>query len=219
MASIGADRRRFHEEMLRLGILVSRETETRLELLVQTLERWQKAINLIGRATLQDVWVRHVLDSAQLAPLIPPEARSLTDLGSGGGFPGLVLAALRPDLEVTLVDSDARKGAYLAEAGRRMDLPKAPKITIGRIEIVESAKADIVTARALAPLSQLLSWADRYRNDPAICLFHKGKGWRDELTAAHNHWDIEVTPLPSVTDRDAVLLRIASYRAKDLRDR
>jgi len=198
---------------------VSRETLGRLEVMVETLLRWQKAINLVGRATLDDVWTRHVLDSAQLAPLIPATTKSLADLGSGAGFPGLVLATLRSELDVTLIESDARKSAYLREAARKMGLPKQPKILINRIEAAPPAQADVVTARALAPLGQLLTWADRHRANPAICLFHKGKDWRAELTGAMKDWEIECTPQPSVTDRDAVILRIGSYRAKDLRDR
>ena len=198
---------------------VSRETLGRLEVMVETLLRWQKAINLVGRATLDDVWTRHVLDSAQLAPLIPATTKSLADLGSGAGFPGLVLATLRSELDVTLIESDARKSAYLSEAARKMGLPKQPKILITRIDAAPPAQADVVTARALAPLGQLLTWADRHRANPAICLFHKGKDWRAELTGAMKDWEIECTPQPSVTDRDAVILRIGSYRAKDLRDR
>lgn len=208
----------FVEEMRELRVDVSRETRDRLETMVLTLGRWQKAINLVGQGTLADIWVRHILDSAQLVPLVPADAENLTDLGSGGGFPGLVIAALRPDLTITLIESDARKGAFLGEAARRMELPKQPSIIIGRIEAVPPAKADIVTARALAPLKQLLAWAAPHRNDPAICLFHKGKGWQGELTEAREDWDIQTQPFSSVTDRDAVLLRISSYRPKDLRD-
>ena len=143
----------------------------------------------------------------------------MADLGSGGGFPGLVLAALQPELDVTLIEADARKAAYLGEAARRMGLAKQPKIVISRIEAAPPSKADIVTARAVAPLGQLLAWADGHRLDPAICLFHKGKGWQGELTEAMKDWEIECTPQASVTDSDAVILRIGSYRAKDLRDR
>jgi 16S rRNA (guanine527-N7)-methyltransferase len=202
-----------------LGVDVSRETLEQLEALVATLVRWQKAINLVGRATIEDVWTRHVLDSAQLVPFIPANAKSLADLGSGGGFPGLVLAALRPDLAITLIEVDARKAAFLGEAGRRMGLKKAPRVVIGRIEEVPPAKADVVTARALAPLGQLLVWADRHRGDTAICLFHKGKGWQSELTEATKDWDITCQPLSSKTDRDAVILRIGSYTATGVRDR
>jgi 16S rRNA (guanine527-N7)-methyltransferase len=209
----------FLREMRKLGADVSRETSDQLETMVTLLERWQKAINLVGRATLQDIWARHVLDSAQLKPLIPAEARTLTDLGSGGGFPGLVVAALRPDLDITLVESDARKAAFLGEAARRMELSKPPRIVVGRIEDVPAAKADVVTARALAPLNQLLDWADRHRTDTAICLFHKGKGWQGELTEAMKNWDIACQPLKSITDRDAVILRIATYAPAGVRDR
>jgi 16S rRNA (guanine527-N7)-methyltransferase len=210
----------FLKKMRELGFDVSRETIDQLEALISTLVRWQKAINLVGRNTLEDIWSRHILDSAQLAPLIPAEAKSLTDLGSGGGFPGLVLAAIRPDLDMTLIEVDARKAAFLGEAGRRMGLKKAPRVIIGRIEEAPAAKADVVTARALAPLGQLLAWADGHRLDTAICLFHKGKGWQLELTEAMKDWDITCQPLSSITDRDAVILRIGSYTATaDLRDR
>ena len=219
MSPAHAGRALFLEEMRALGVDVSRETQDQIEAMVLTLGRWQKAINLIGKATLEEVWIRHILDSAQIVPLLPEGTRSLTDLGSGAGFPGLVLAAMRPDLDVTMIESDVRKGAYLGEAARRMGLAKMPKVMIGRIEAVVPQKADVVTARALAPLGQLLVWASAHRADNAICLFHKGKGWQGELTEAGQDWEIEAQPFSSVTDRDAVLLRIAAYRAKDLRDR
>lgn len=198
---------------------VSRETNQRLTALVETLERWQKAINLIGKSTVADIWARHIADSAQLAPLIPKDAKTLADLGSGAGFPGLVVAALRPDLDVTLIESDARKAAFLGEAARRMALPQQPRIKIGRIESVAPVRADVVTARALAPLVQLLSWADRHRTNTAICLFHKGKGWQGEISEAKKEWDFSPQQTTSVTNSDAVILRIGPYcaRAADLR--
>src|SRR6266481_4444688 len=118
---------------------VSRETLGQLETMVERLLHWQKAINLVGRTTLDDVWTRHILDSAQLVPLISKQANSLADLGSGAGFPGLVLAALRPDLDITLIESDARKSAYLGEAARRMGLSRQPKIVVSRIEAAPAA--------------------------------------------------------------------------------
>jgi 16S rRNA (guanine527-N7)-methyltransferase len=224
MSRLQAGRDLFLREMQELGVGVSRETRDQLDSLVNTLGRWQKAINLVGRATVEDVWVRHILDSAQLAAVIPREARTLVDLGSGGGFPGLVISALRPDLDITLIEADARKAAFLGEASRRMELKKPPRIVIGRIEDVAPVRADVVTARALAPLGQLLAWADRHRMDTAICLFHKGKGWQAELTEAMKDWEIDCQPLSSVTDRDAVILRIGSYTKpsdtkQNLRDR
>jgi 16S rRNA (guanine527-N7)-methyltransferase len=216
---IHAGKEQFLREMHQLGIDVSRETGGRLEALVSTLERWQKAINLVSRTTMDDVWRRHVLDSAQLKGLIPEGAKTLTDLGSGAGFPGLVVAALRPDLDVTLIESDARKAAFLGEAARRMTLERPPKIVIGRIEAVAPAPADVITARALAPLGQLLTWADRHRTDTAICLFHKGKGWQAEVTEAMKDRDIPHQTFTSVTDLDAVILRIGPSLAAALRDR
>jgi len=208
----------FVREMRHIGVDVSRETRDQLEAFVHTLVRWQKAINLVGNTTLDSIWVRHILDSAQLKILIPERAKTLTDLGSGAGFPGLVAAAMRPDLEVTLIESDARKAAFLGEAARRMELAKQPKIVVGRIEAVPPAVADVVTARALAPLGQLLKWAQPHRTDTAICLFHKGKGWQAELTEAMKDWDIPGKPFTSVTDLDAVILRIGPYTAA-VRDR
>lgn len=219
MSHIHAGRELFLEEMRDLRVDVSRETRDQLETLVLTLGRWQKAINLIGKATLEDIWTRHILDSAQLSPLIPKKTQTLVDLGSGGGFPGLVVAAMRPSIDITLIEADARKGAFLGEAARRMGLKKQPKIVVSRIETAPPAKADVVTARALAPLGQLLAWAAPHRSDTAICLFHKGKGWQGELTEATKDWDIDAQPFSSVTDRDAVLLRVARFGPKSLRDR
>lgn len=222
MAHIHAGRDLFMQEMRQFGIDVSRETRDRLEAMVHTLVRWNKAINLVGKATLEDIWTRHILDSAQLEVLVPQTARKLADLGTGAGFPGLVLAALRPALEVTLIEADARKAAYLGEAGRRMELEKQPRILVGRIEQVEPAGADVVTARALAPLGKLLELAERHRADNAICLFHKGKGWKAELTEALVDWDIPGQPFTSVTEIDSVILRVGAYQRKpaaDLRHR
>jgi 16S rRNA (guanine527-N7)-methyltransferase len=219
VSHIHAGRELFLEEMREIRVDVSRETRDQLETLALTLARWQKAINLVGKGTLEDVWARHILDSAQLLPLIPRSAQTLADLGSGGGFPGLVLAALRPDLQVTLIEADARKGAFLGEAGRRMGLKNQPKVVTSRIETAPPTGADVVTARALAPLGQLLAWAAPHRGEKAICLFHKGKGWQAEVSEAKKDWDLEAQPFSSVTDRDSVLLRISQFSAKGLRDR
>jgi 16S rRNA (guanine527-N7)-methyltransferase len=219
MARGPAGRDAFVEGLRRLGLDVSRETLGGLEDFVALLERWQGTINLVGRATLDQVWIRHVLDSAQLMPLIPADAHSLVDLGSGAGFPGLIVAALRPDLTVTLVEADARKAAFLGEAARIFALATPPRIVIGRIDAVSGVRADVATARALAPLGQLLAWAAPCRTDTAICLFHKGKGWQRELTEAMKDWEIPYQSFASVTDRDAVILRIGPYAPAGVRHR
>ena len=214
----GEEPARFQAEARKIGLDVSRETLDRLRALEATLRRWQATINLVSRTTLANLWERHILDSAQAAAYLPASTHTLTDLGSGAGFPGLVLAALRPDVQVRLIETDARKAAFLVEAARHMGLATAG-VVVARIEAAAPTVADVVTARALAPLSQLLVWANRHRSDTAICLFHKGRGWRSELTEAMKDWDISFESLASITDRDAVILRIDRYATADLRHR
>lgn len=187
------------------GLGVSRETIGRLEIYATLLTRWQARINLVGPDTLPDLWTRHILDSAQLWPLLPPQARRLADLGSGAGFPGLVLAILgAPD--VHLVESDARKCAFLREAAR---LTKT-KVTIlnRRIEQVEPLSADVITARALAPLTRLLDWAAPHLGPGGQCLFLKGRGAEDELTATAKEWKIGHRRIASLTDPEGVVLQL-----------
>jgi len=137
---------------------VSRETVARLEGYAELLKRWSGRINLVSRNTLGDLWRRHFLDSAQLLPLIPQKARSLVDLGSGAGFPGLVLAILGVS-GVELIESDKRKGVFLREAARLTNTPV--KITDSRIEMAKPHAADVVTARACAPLGKNSSDGER----------------------------------------------------------
>jgi 16S rRNA (guanine527-N7)-methyltransferase len=208
----------FASAAAKLGLHVSRETLDRLDAFSATLRHWQRAINLVSPASLDHLWSRHFLDSAQVALYLPSTAKTVADLGSGAGLPGLVLAALRPDLRLVLIESDGRKAAFLGEAARHMGLANV-RVVASRIELAAPVAADVVTARALAPLSKLLAWADRHRSDTAICLFHKGKGWRNELTEAMKDWDIPYDLFTSVTDRDAVILRIGPYSAAGLRHR
>ncbi len=196
----------------KLGLSLSEEAWQRLESHVQLLEKWQPTINLVGKSTLADIWGRHVLDSLQLLPMLPPDARTLMDLGSGAGFPGLVIAAVRPDLTVRLVEADQRKSAFLGEVARSA-APNAIVIT-ARIESVPAQSADIVTARALAPLPKLLGWAHKFVTDPAICLFHKGEALDNELTDARRDWMMDVDRVPSVTAPGAAILRVARLRPR-----
>jgi len=132
---------------------VSRETRERLNTYAELLRKWQRSINLVGPKTLDDLWNRHFVDSAQLLPLIPPTARVLVDFGSGAGFPGLVLAILGM-AEVHLIESDQRKATFLREVARATGTPVT--VHAKRIEQVTPFPADIVSARALAPLGDLL---------------------------------------------------------------
>lgn len=193
---------------------VSRETLPRLEALAVTLSRWNPRINLVAPSTLPDVWRRHILDSAQLWPLRPAGAERWVDLGSGGGFPGLVIAAIAadaaPGLVVTLIESDARKCAFLTEASRAMGV--APVILAKRIEAIEQPVYDVVSARALAPLNRLIPMAKRFIKPGGVCLFLKGAGAADELTEAGRAWHSVVESAPSLTDPSGVVLRLTEIR-------
>jgi len=184
---------------------VSRETMARLEIYAGLLVRWQARINLVGPDTVASLWRRHIIDSAQLWPLLPATARRLVDLGSGAGFPGLVLAILGAP-EVHLIESDVRKGAFLREAARLTATP----ITLlsRRIEQIPPLGADIITARALAPLPRLLDWATPHLAAGGQCLFLKGRSAEDELTAAAKDWKIGHRRIPSVTDPDGTILQL-----------
>jgi 16S rRNA (guanine527-N7)-methyltransferase len=185
---------------------VSRETRERLNTYADLLRKWQRSINLVGPRTLDDLWNRHFTDSAQLLPLIPPSARVLVDFGSGAGFPGLVLAILGVP-QVHLIESDQRKSTFLREVARATGTP----ITIHakRIEQVAPFPADVVSARALAPLGDLLGFAAPFLGPDTLCLFPKGQMAEDELTAASKIWNMNVDRIQSVTDSSATILRIS----------
>lgn len=187
---------------------VSRETLARLEIYAALLQKWQKAINLVGPATLPDLWRRHMLDSAQLFPLIPPHARRLADFGSGAGFPGLVLAIMgAPD--VHLIESDQRKCVFLDTVARET----GTTVTIHRkrLEDIAGLNADVITARALAPLTKLLEYAQPLAQKDAICLFLKGQTADTELTEAKSVWYIEAETQPSATDHAASVLILRRF--------
>ena len=187
---------------------VSRETIRRLNLYESALKLWQPRINLVASATLADLWHRHFHDSAQLLPLVPPEARSFADLGSGGGFPGLVLAILMaegPARHFVLVESDRRKCAFLREVARQCGVPV--EILSTRIENSETqdklGQVDVVTARALAPLERLLGLAAPLFGSETVGLFLKGQGAHAEVEAARAMWAFDAEFVPSVTASDA----------------
>jgi 16S rRNA (guanine527-N7)-methyltransferase len=185
---------------------VSRETRERLNSYANLLRKWQRSINLVGPRTIDGLWTRHFTDSAQLLPLIPPASRVLVDFGSGAGFPGLVLAILGvPD--VHLIESDQRKATFLREVARATGTPVT--VHAKRIEQVAPFPADVISARALAPLGDLLGFADPFLHPDSLCLFPKGQMVEDELTAASRTWNINVDRIQSVTDPSATILRIS----------
>ncbi|MEM1343391.1 MAG: 16S rRNA (guanine(527)-N(7))-methyltransferase RsmG [Pseudomonadota bacterium] len=190
---------------------VSRETSARLEAYVEELRRWNKAINLVAPATLAEVWTRHIADSAQLLALAPENPRLWLDLGAGGGLPGLVIAALAPTTEIVLVESDTRKAAFLRAAATRMGL--TPRIEAKRIEALAPFAADVVSARALAPLPKLLTLAAPFLGQTTTALFHKGARVDQELTALDPAWHSRIEQFPSMTDPKGRILRIRDARA------
>ncbi|HVZ68661.1 MAG TPA: 16S rRNA (guanine(527)-N(7))-methyltransferase RsmG [Rhizomicrobium sp.] len=169
---------------------VSRETLQRLNAYVDLLKEWNTRQNLVSKFSLEDVWRRHVWDSAQLAPLLPKSVKSLVDLGSGAGFPALVLAVLRPDVKVTLIDSTAKKCRFLAEAARALQVEV--DIRNARIEEGPREGFDAVTARACAPLNLLLGYASRFQKPNTLNLFLKGQDIEAELKEATKYWKMEV---------------------------
>jgi len=185
---------------------VSRETQERLAAYVALLTKWNAKINLVGPATLSDVWRRHILDSAQIHERVG-DAEVLVDLGSGAGLPGLILAILGGP-QVHLIESDARKCAFLREAARVTD--SSVTIHNQRIEAAPTIKADVVTARALAPLAQLLDHAVRFLKPTGKCVFLKGARQAEELTEARKSWHMSVTERPSRSDPSGVILEVES---------
>lgn len=190
---------------------VSRETWARLDTLVATLDRWQAKTNLVAPNTLDEIWTRHVADSAQLVALVPPEPARWVDIGSGGGFPALVVAAmLSGKTQVHLVESNGKKAAFLREAARAMGVTVA--VHAERAEAaLAGLSADVVTARALAPLAALLGLAAPLLKTGAVGLFPKGRDASSELTEAEKSWRFRASLHPSLTDENARIVRVEAF--------
>ncbi len=191
---------------------VSRETLGQLSRYAELLEKWQRRINLVGRDTLDDLWRRHMLDSAQLWPLIPPDAASITDLGSGAGFPGLVLAILAEPgrADITLIESDARKCAFLNEVIRQTGA--RAHVVNQRIERVSVPAADVVTARACARLPKLLDYIEPCLKLGGIGFILKGARVDEELTEAGKDWTMSVVRHTSLSDPSGTILELRNIR-------
>ncbi len=184
---------------------VSRETFERLTVFATLLARWNSRINLVAAGDLDQLWTRHIADSLQLMPDLTAGA-AFVDLGSGGGFPGLVLAVATGN-PATLIESDVRKASFLREAARATGADAT--VLAHRIEQVELAPVRFVTARALAPLPQLLDWASRFLAPDGTCLFLKGRRVEVELTTALAEWHMTVFRRPSRTDSDGIVIKLS----------
>jgi 16S rRNA (guanine527-N7)-methyltransferase len=185
-----------------------RHVSPELQRFVDLLLRWNRSINLIGRSDIADVWTRHVADSLQLAEHWGDTLPAFgIDLGSGAGFPGLVLA-IGFGVVFYLVEHDQAKAAFLREAARATGAPV--HIVATRIEDAVVPRAPLVTARALAPLAHLLSYAEPLLLPGGVCLFSKGRDVEAEIADASRSWHMDVERIPSRTDRRGVILRIAN---------
>lgn len=191
---------------------VSRETIERLAKYAQMLELWQQKINLVSATTLPNLWTRHLLDSAQLFSYLPAGVQRLVDLGSGAGFPGLVLAIMGVP-EVHLIESDQRKAIFLREVSR--ETGAGANILAARIEDIPSLKADVVTARALAPLSRLLPLAHYHlKEQNGACVFLKGVEMNMEIEDAAHTYDFAAETFQSVTSPTGAIVRLTQIQEK-----
>jgi 16S rRNA (guanine527-N7)-methyltransferase len=215
VTELSDDRERALAMLASMG--VSRETTGRFDRLVGELSHWKDAKNLIGSTDLGRVWTRHIVDSAQLFQLTPNAKRWL-DLGSGGGFPGLVLGIIlneRGEGEIDLIESNGRKCAFLRQAARATGARAT--IRQGRVEDLVGdyvGRIDVVTARAVAPLTQLLDWSKDLLRSGAVAIFPKGRNVEAELTRAAKSWKLEVEQRPSLTDREGRIVIVRSLEPR-----
>jgi 16S rRNA (guanine527-N7)-methyltransferase len=182
---------------------------TKLDAYVELLVAWNRRINLVGPNTIGDVWRRHILDAAQLYPLLPEGARVAADFGSGAGLPGIVLAVMGVP-EMHLIESDQRKAAFLREAKRVTGAPV--EIHAQRASGLTPFKVDVALARAVAPLDDLLHLVYPYLAPHSICLFLKGKGAEEELALAQNRWSLTAAAVSSRTDPSGRILLLEGVR-------
>lgn len=194
---------------------VSRETMDSLQVYCDLLHKWQKAINLVSPSTLPDTWQRHFADSTQLAQYIPDGTKTVADIGSGAGFPGLVLAIIRPDVTVHLVESDERKAQFLRTVSRETGIDAF--VHAARIEVVTGDIApDLITARALASLHELFAYCMPWvqSNKDLNMLFLKGRRADEEIAQAHETYEFTLDKHDSMTDAEATILYIKDVQLR-----
>ena len=194
------------------GLDVSRETVDRLVAFSTLLEKWTRKINLISPASVPDIWNRHILDSTQIFNLVDSKSGLWADLGSGGGLPGAVVAILAaekaPALKVVCVESDQRKAAFLGVVSRETQVPF--RVISERVENLQPLGANVLSARALAPLDGLLSFASRHLAEGGVALFQKGARHEKERVDAEKNWRFDCQTITSCTDPAAVIFKIGA---------
>ncbi|AUH33242.1 16S rRNA (guanine(527)-N(7))-methyltransferase RsmG [Paracoccus tegillarcae] len=190
---------------------VSRETSERLAAYQALVKKWNPRINLIARSTLDQIYDRHIRDSAQLVDMVGLNSGAWADIGSGGGFPGLVAAILRANqpISFSLIESDQRKATFLRACARELALPNV-QVHAARIEALKPAAADIVSARALAPLPDLMSYVHRHMKPDGAAWLLKGESWQSEVQDAKVDWRFDFDAHPSQTHDGAAILRITN---------
>lgn len=190
-------------------INVSRETFDKLSAFCDLVQKWQKTIRLVSDSNPDILWQRHILDSAQLIPIIEslPHQR-IVDLGSGAGFPGMILAI--NGYSVTCVESDQRKAVFLQEAARILECEC--EVRAERIENIQIKQPDIITSRALASLAQLLDLSHDFLWENVTCLFHKGENYAREIEEAQKTWAFNITMHPSIIERKSLILQLNNVR-------
>jgi 16S rRNA (guanine527-N7)-methyltransferase len=188
---------------------VSRETHERLEVFANLVRKWNQKINLVSRNSLNDLWNRHIVDSIQVFRCAK-DWETWVDMGSGGGFPGLIVGILaldeNPNGQVALIESDQRKSAFLRTAARECGV--TCQVLTDRIERVDARQSDVVSARALASLNTLLGYAQHHLRPQGIALFPKGITWQKEIEEARLEWQFNVEAITSLTEPGAAILKI-----------
>ncbi len=196
---------------------VSRETLSKLKLYEASLNEWQKKFNLVSKASLPDAWNRHFLDSLQLLPLVPKDAKVMYDFGSGAGFPGMVLAVVlqekTPYLKINLIESIKKKTLYLNFVSEKCGLNNI-KIINDRIENVKTEKADVITSRALCRLNELLKYSFRFCRPETKCIFPKGKKYAEEISEAEKFWNFDYRLVRSLSSDEGMIIVITNLSEK-----
>ena len=203
------------EEELLPGFAVSRETFLKLKEYEKLLTKWNSKINLVSKSTLKDFWNRHILDSVQVFCSIGEKTGKWADFGSGGGFPGLVLAILSDEFGVSnslcLIEADVRKSVFLRTVCRELGL--VVDVFNNRIEKISPMLVDVVSARALAPLKTLCFYAESHLNENGIAVFAKGENWESELLEAQKNWIFEYDVVTSKLHQGSVILVLRGIKS------
>lgn len=200
-----------------INLNVSRGTLADLKAYEASLQEWQQKFNLVSNNTLENAWERHFLDSVQLFDLIPSNSKILYDLGSGAGFPGMVLAIMAkektPYLKVSLIESTSKKTLYLKHVA---ELTKTDvEIINDRIENIKPQPVDVITSRALTALKDLFNYAIRFCDSSTVCIFPKGKKYQEEITDAQKLWKFDYELIPSQQSEEGMIIIVTHLMKKD----